>query len=610
MDTKTIGEIVRKQELEYVRGNVIISKYVTFSMFETINKIEAYLNSIHISGTHDSKGRKKPFFNISTAGANVWFRATDIDRSNIRIKPTNAKTLIPAYLGTILLQDWMRKNNFGAILNEWGRVLSRYGSAVVKFVEKSDGLHVAVIPWNRLIVDAIDFDSNIKIEILEFTEAQLRESNYDQTVVENLINTKKARETIDKRRQDNKNDYYKLYEVHGKFSLATLKLAQGKNVTEKDEKVFSQQMYVYSYVGGKNNKDNNDYILYCGEEAKDPYMITHLIKEDGRTLAIGAVEHMFEPQFIVNHSNKAIKDELDMASKLIYQTSDESFVGNNVLTAVENGDIMVHKPNQPITQIAGNATASASWQNFAQTWKALGNEINGISEAMLGVQKSGTAWRQTEALLQESHSLFELMTENKGLQLEDMLTKYIIPSLKKTLNNSDEIATTLSDYGIDKIESMYIKAEANKRAKRQIIDSLTQGKLPENIDVNAMQGQIKEELNQLGNVRFIKPSEVDDKTWKDLLKDLEWDVEIDITGEQKDTQAVMTTLNTLLGTLARLNGQPMSPEMKLVFNKILTQVGTVSPIELDSVATEAPIQPQNISNIAQVGAGGGGTPQM
>jgi hypothetical protein len=47
-------------------------------------------------------------------------------------------------------------------------------------------------------------------------------------------------------------------------------------------------------------------------ERKDPYMITHLIEEDGRTLSIGAVEYLFDAQWMQNHTVKNMKDLLDL----------------------------------------------------------------------------------------------------------------------------------------------------------------------------------------------------------------------------------------------------------------------------------------------------------
>jgi hypothetical protein len=594
---KTIGEIVRKAEQDYTTGTTTISKYVDWSMSENLNKIDAYLNSKHISGSEDSQGREKPFFNIVTAAVNIWFRATDIDRKNIRIKPTKSKDIMGAFVASVFLQEWMRRENFGSFLNDWGRTLARYGSAVVKFVEQDGKLHSMVVPWSRIIVDSIDFENNIKIELLEFTEAQLRmNENYDQDLVDKLCEAKSARENGSRFKKDNKNDYIKLYEVHGLLPLSYL---TGK---DKDQDVYVQQMHVISFLATKERGKYDDYTLVSGKEEKDPYMITHLIKEDGRTQSIGAVEHLFEAQWMQNHTVKSIKDQLDLASKLIFQTSDGNYVGQNALSSIENGDIMVHALNQPLTQLSNTSHDITSLQNFGTMWKSLGNEITGISESMLGINPpSGTAWRQTESLLQESHSLFELMTENKGLHIEDMLTTYIIPHIKKTkLSNAKEISGVLEAHNINKVDRAFVKAESAKEAKKQMVDmgiAFLEGKgqapTPE---LQAMvQGQIagdmQGQLDDMGNERYFVPSEDKNVNWKDVFKDLEWEVECDITGEASDKQAVLATLNTAFSTLAQLNGQPLSPEAKLVFNKILTETGVISPIELPH---EQQMQPQAV----------------
>ena len=103
METESdICEIVRKMERDYTSGSTTISKYVEFNQYDNINKIEAYLNSKHISGDKDSMERDKPFFNIVTAAVNIWYRATDIDRKNIRIKATQLSQRVMAFLATIL----------------------------------------------------------------------------------------------------------------------------------------------------------------------------------------------------------------------------------------------------------------------------------------------------------------------------------------------------------------------------------------------------------------------------------------------------------------------------------------------------------------------------
>lgn len=575
-----IGEFVRKTQEEYLRGSVTISEYVTFDMYDTINKIEAYLNSKHTTGDTDSLEREKPFFNIVVAASNIWFRATDIDRKDIRIKATKAKDTLDAFLATIHIQDWMRRENFGQFLNEWGRVLARYGSASLKFIEQDGRLIPSVSSWNRMIVDQIDYTNNPKIEVMELTEAQLKKrKGYDKDVVKSLCDARKARTLLKGRRKDNKSEYIKLYEVHGEMPLSW------KTQKESDEEEYVQIMFVISFEATDKKDIFDDYILYAGREAKEPNMITHLIKEDGRTLSIGSVEHLFEAQWMENHNKKAIKDQLDIASKLIFQTADGSFVGQNALSAVENGDILIHKVNQPLTQVQNNSHDVSALQAFGQEWKALANEIAGISESMLGATApSGTAWRQVETLLNESHSLFELMTENKGLYIKQMFAEYIIPFIKKKLNHSKEIAATLELNDINQIDSVYIKNQSVMRANNDIKNMILKGGMvtpQQQKQLMQSHGQdVQASLAKQGDQRFFKPSEIKDKTWKEQFKDLEWELEIDVTGEGTPDKEDLATLNTVLSTIASNPRVLSDPNAKLVFNKILGIAGGVSPLQL------------------------------
>lgn len=584
MNQKSIGAIIRKAELDYITGTTSLGKYVEFSQYENIEKIDAYLNSKHTSGEVDSMGREKPFFNIVTGATNIWFRATDIDRKNIRIKATNSKEYIGAFLATIHLQEWMKKDNFGQFLNGWGRSLARYGSSVLKFVEKGGKLHAQVVSWNRLISDTVDFDNNPKIEKLYLTPAQLKMNKaYDQKQVEALITALSTRKNLDKQKKDNKNDYIEVYEIHGNLSLSLLTDKEG------DEEIYQQQMHVVSFVAKEDAQDDDDYDEFCllkGKEARDPYMITHLIKEEGRSQSIGAVEHLFEAQWMSNHTVKQIKDQLDLASKLIFQTADGSFVGMNALTNIENGDILIHSPEAPLTTIANTSHDIASLQNFGQQWQVLAKEITSTPDAISGnTMPSGTAYRLTAILNQESHSLFELMTENKGLHIEEMFRKFVIPFLKKQMDTTDEIVATLEAHDITQLDSLYIKAEVVKRLNKHVKDAMFKqnglgGELAKPFDMQAESQKIQQELNATGSTRFIKPSDIDSMTWKQIFSDLEWTLEVEVTNEQSDKEAVMATLTTVMQTIGSNPTVLNDPNMRLLFNKILEATGSLSPLEL------------------------------
>lgn len=608
MKILTIQEIIRKAEQDWVRGWTTHSEYVRFSIYETLNRIDAYLNSKHITGDMDALGRDKPFFNIVTAAVNIWYRATDIDRKNIVIRATKESDTVGAFIASLLLQKYMRKSNFGVFLNEWGRTLARYGSAVTKFVEKNGELISEVIPWNRIICDAIDFSSSPVIEKFWLNPAQLQkrinDNGYDKDFVEQIIEKHSftTRTLMGLRTQDTKADYIPIYEIHGELPLSLI------TDSEDDDETYQQQMHVVCFIE-KNEKTQTgetafeDYTLYRGKEKQNPYMITHLIKEDGQTLSIGAVQHLFEAQWMVNHSQKQIKDQLDLASKLIFQTADGNFLGKNALSNIENGQVLVYTQGNPLTQVANNSHDITASQSFQGQWQAVGNQINGISEAMQGANPpSGTAWRLQQAVLQESHSLFELMTENKGLAIIEMITKYILPYFKKQMDITEEISEILSESQVKFIDSKFVPNQAirNLEAKKRhvILSGKIYNPANEPADLASEQSNIQQGLSQQGNQRFIKPSEIDSVTWKDNLKDLEWNLDIDVTGESKDIQSAMATLSTVFQTIAGLQGQPMSPELKMVFDKILSLTGSVSPLELFQLP-----KPHIMPQMAPVGVG-------
>lgn len=590
-----VGALVREAEEEFISGYTQKSQYVQESLYQDISKVEAYLSSMHTSGATDSLGRDKPFFNIVLAARNIWFRATDLDRKNVTVQDKNA---LVALIAKIYLQDWMNRNNFGQFLNNWGLNSAGYNESVTKFVEQDGELHPVVVPWSRLICDSVDFKNNLKIEILELTPAQLKQrEGYDQEIADQLLNALSTRQTTNKQNKDNKHEYIKLYEVHGNLPLSYL---TGK---EEDEDTFVQQMHVISYVASKKKGSFDDFCLYKGKESKDPYLLTALLPEvDGSVGLRGSVKNLFEAQWMQNHSVKAIKDQLDLASKLIFQTSDGNFVGQNALTAIETGDILIHALNQPLTKLANDAHDITSLQNFQNQWKVLSNEINGISEAMLGQNPpAGSAWRQTQALLNESHSLFEVMTENKGLALEEMLREFILPYIKKKLKNTKELVATLEANDIKKIDAIYVKNESVKKTNEDIKNMiLEKGEVPspfmqEEMTQNNAQA-IQEGLNMHDNVRTFTPSEIKEETWADLFKDLEWDVKINITGEAANDNDMVATITTALQTIASNPNALKNPAFALGFNRILSLTGAINPVEIDQAIKASQNMPETLSS--------------
>ena len=587
MQKVSVPEIVTRAKQNYLYGSTKLGDYVNWSFHETVEKITAYINSKHISGDKDSLNRDKPFFNIITAAINIWYRATDIDRKDIIVRPNKLATTFLAFMATVLLHDWMKRERFGVFLNLWGRTLSQFGSAVVKFVEKDGKLKASVVPWNRLIVDPVDFYALPTIEKFYMTPAQIRKvTEYDSEVVEKLIDGLVKRKTQSGTEIDAQSEFIELYEVHGELPAALLL----EEPEDKDWTTYVQQIHVISFLQDQSDT-YKDFCLYKGRETKHPYMITHLIEEDGRTLSIGAVETLFDAQWMQNHTMKNMKDTLDLASKLLFQTSDPNYVGRNVLDAIETGDILIHALNQPLTQLNNSKSDIVSLQSFSNQWKVLAQELTATPDAFRGVTPpSGTPYSTVALLTQQANSLFEIMVENKGLAIEDMLRTFIIPHLKTKLNTDKEVMAILEDYDIKKVDAMYIPNQAIRNHNKRFIEDVLNGRSPMPFNQAEEEGTISKALTMQGNSRSFapviskngKPVRVN---WKEALKDLEWDLDVGVTNEQVDKIVMATTLTNMLQTLAQ-PGIQQNPVAMLAIKKIMNLVGGISPVELSQIPSQ------------------------
>lgn len=578
---KSICSIVREAELNYTTGITKQGKYVDWQMNDTIEKIDAYLNSKHTTGDTDSLGREKPFFNIVSAAVNIWYRATDIDRKNIKFIPMTTSSIPLAFVANVMLRNWMNDNRFGQFLNLWGRSLARYGSSISKFVEKDGKLISSIVPWNRIICDPVDFDALPRIEKFYKTPAQLRKMGYNKDKVDALISAVSARKTTAGLPKDNLNEFLEIYEVHGE--LDTRLLEEKPDERDKDVK-YRQQMHVVSFTQTDVKDAYNDFTLFKGKESKDPYILAHLIEEDGRTLSIGAVEYLFDAQWMQNHTVKNMKDTLDIVSKLIMQTADTRYAGRNVLNAIETGDIFVHEPNMPLTRVANDKPDITALQNFGMMWRGLGQEITATPDALRGITPvSGTPLGTTELLASQASSLFEIMTENKGLHLEDMLKTYVIPHIKNKLKHKDEILAILDDAGIAEIDAMYIPKEAVKRFNSRNKEAIITGQPTQPFNPAMEQNAVKQELAGLGNKRSFVPDEIGKAQWDEIFSDFEWkNIRVEITNENSDKQVVLGVLNEVFKTIIGLQGRPMSSDEKMIFNKILAETAVLSPLQFSN----------------------------
>ena len=586
-----IFQIIKKQEDNLLHGKAIrIGKYADHNHTEKISTISAYLNNQHISGKTDSKGREKPFLTLGLQFAYNWYKLTDISRKHIKFRASNSKQRLKALVATLLFRDWMNKHNFGQWLNKWGWTLSCYGSAVSKFVEKGGELIPSIVEWDKMICDPIDFTNNPKIEKLYFTPAQLRQQPYDKEKIEEAIkNYREIRKTLDQQDVDVSSEYIGVYEVHGNLPLSLL------TDKEEDENDYRQQVHIV-FMHQNRDKEDVNVSLYRGKEEKDPYMISHLLEQDGRTLSIGAIESSFDAQWMVNDMAKKTLDQLEIASKLAVQTSDTRFTGKNYLEDFDNGFIAVYEEGKPLIPINNQSHDIPVMLQFLELFKQNGRESTGSYESITGqTMPSGTPYSLGAMLNQEARGLFEMFRQNKGLALEQIIRTYVIPHFKKTLKTTDELVAVLSGEELEDFDELTLPARLGEQLK-----ALLQVGIPSTDQLMAM-------TEMEGTRRIIRPSDNENKTWKEYFGDFEFDLEVDITGENRDKQATLLSLDTLLQRMSADQQAFTSEDRRKVMNKIIDEIGTdvFSPLQLKGIPQQG-----TTGEPMQIGTGQVGMPEL
>lgn len=589
--------MVQDLENKYTNQETKISEHVQFSQFENVNRIEAYMSSKHISGETDAVGREKPFFNIVISAVNIWYRATKRHVKDIKIRADKEANILASSIANIIYREWANKTQFDKFLSQWGMTLATYGSAITKWINRGDELDYSVVKWGNIMCDNMDFNNNIQVEKFYLTRAELmNHKGYDKEVAKSLLSAISTRKNLRREQVDNKQDYIELYEVHGVLPLSLI------TDDENDKDTFVQQMHVVSMTGTQADGSYQEYTLVKGREDKSPYILTNLLPDPTgqRAFGKGAVELLFDSQWMTNHAQKLIKDQLDLASIILYQTSDTSFVGRNATNSLETGDFLIHEANQPITLVANGSADIGALNSLNTQWQQLSLSLSSTPEAMRGESpSSGTAYRTQQLAVNESYSLFEEMGYNKDNGIKEMMREFIIPFIKTKMDNTNEIVAILDDNDIKKIDNKFVKNSVNRKVNEKIIDMvLNEGKMvtKEEQDTMIQDGQVETQaqLSELGNQRFFKPSDIESVTWKQSINDFEWQVEIDTPSDQKYLETAMETLTNVFTTLADPAKAPFAQtDMgKFLLTKIITLTGAVSPLEMSDIQASQDMKAQ------------------
>lgn len=380
----SIFEFVKNQRDSYRSDTVEITDGYEFSQYETLRTIELYHNSRFLTGNTDSLDREKPFYNVCKFRVNVATRATDLDTKDVRVE--SDRTTSNAYAASFILnlknRNWMKQAKLGVFLNKLTHTRAKYGGVLVKKVEREGELQLHVMQWLNMITDQVDIRNGVKIERHYYNPSDLKTDTPKgwKNIDEAIEAAKKSREANaanpDSKQNLTPGEYIEVFEVHG--VMPTSRLAGTSEKYAEDygsEDEYERQMHIV--VLDESDKENvKGVTLFAGTEDADPYKYLPYEEVDGRGLGVGVVEDLFEAQVWTNYGIKQKKDMLDLAGKILFQTTNSNLAAKNILTDLENGSIIDTGPNGQVTQINNVPSSLPAFDNLVEEWNTQAERVS------------------------------------------------------------------------------------------------------------------------------------------------------------------------------------------------------------------------------------------
>jgi hypothetical protein len=524
---------------------------------DIVKTIEYYTSGRYLGGNSDGLGRDKPFYEINNFRVRVAKTATDIDIKDIKAEADKPKFFVQAMLLNSELYKWMKEADFSKTLNEMGHTRPKYGGLLVKKTEDDD-LDISVVAWKNAITDQVD--------ILSFV------------IEEHHLSPSKF---MKMKEWDNKEEVMEAFKKNNKSRIAgrKIKILEFKGELPKNFIEDVEEDDYAPYKGFVAEVGNKKYKLWSKETEKENYKYLEWEKVPGRGLGRGIVEEGFEAQIWTNDSIIAMKDAMQLGSKVMLSTNSQKITdGTNIITDVDNGHIYKMEANATIAPLNLVPSAMPHLINNINLWKDQYDRVASTFDANTGeAPTSGTPLGTTQLLNSVANSPFEYQREVWGIFLNEIINDWVFPHLIKKLRKGHILVSDFDEEELKMIDDSFAVFNVNKKFVDRILggEDVYMDEYVQTIEAyKSMQGA-------LGRRRYI---EIPDG----FFDDFEGKITINITGELRNKQAVLQSLNTILLTVAQNPAILADPTLFKVFGTIVELSGVpISPVQLKP---SAPIQ--------------------
>lgn len=590
---KDIFSQIRDERADFLNNEIEVVPGYNFSQYNTIKKSHLYYNSHYEKGDYEEVNgvmRKKIFHNLSRWRCEVASKMIDMDIKDFILVSNKPETDWNVFLLEKELKVWLKRNKMGQLLNEISRLLPVYGSVVLQKTKQGAKL----VDLRNLYVDqSTDTLDNARYILQRFllSHQDLRKMGkygWDNT-----------QEAIDKF----SGKYQQGYDLAGVSSVSNgsnlyWEGAGTQNVTKATTAPLVEVFERYGEVPlswfTKKNSDENEYVLakYCvagvdssvkneqgviiqeegivlyKEQIDElPFKEVHYTKTEGRWLGVGIVEILFENQRIINQYKQAEAIGHELGATQLFQTRDDT-IANNITTDLQPGEIL--KVKSEITPIVTEMRDMAGLQASMQSIEEHSDSLTFSRDVVSGENPPASATLgAVQIQTQQTTAVFDYKKENIGLFLGEFIKDLVFPQIEKELNKEHVLRLSGSMMEMQKLRNNYATNVANYRMFRKALETDVTQEGGEDLDQFLFDTYKEEALKEI--------KRHGDKIWTEVqerfFKDLDYEVDIVSTGENKNIYSQINNGNALLMALAKDPTITTDPTKKKILFKVMSAMG-------------------------------------
>jgi phosphopantetheinyl transferase (holo-ACP synthase) len=284
-----------------------------------------------------------------------------------------------------------------------------------------------------------------------------------------------------------------------------------------------------------------------------------------------------------------MKEMLDLAAQMMVWTDDPKFKDQNKLVDLEKGQVMKISEGKTIQQLQVTPINFALFDNAVKEWELQARTTGSANDAQLGLSpNSGTPFKLQDLIVQQGQGIHEYRRGKIATFFAEIYRDWILPHLVDEMNKGDEWLESLSLEELQFVSESVATKYANKEAVRMVINKKPNEVISQT-DIEAFRDKVKQQWMNGGNKKFMV-------VMKDELKNIPVDVDVNITGKQRDLSKMTDKLVNIFRQIIANPAILQNASMAKIFNQILEYSG-LSPV--DFAGFQAPVQQQQQPAMAQ-----------